>query len=103
RLLVRPGFAAPGLTIYLLGRTLPELGGSEFAEVVLGTVSGTPPSLDLASEARLHAFLRECSLRDLLASSHDLSDGGQAVGLADALVEYEGTIPRLMSAARVSA
>src|SRR5438477_6764187 len=27
RLLVRPGFSAGGLSIYLLGRTLPELGG----------------------------------------------------------------------------
>jgi len=97
RLLVRPGFASPGLTIYLLGRTLPELGGSEFAEVVLGTVSGTPPSLDLESEARLHAFLRECSLRDLLASSHDLSDGGLAVGLAECAIAggvgFTATIP----------
>src|SRR5438552_3863900 len=79
-----PGSGAPaGLSIYLLGSTHSELGGSEFAEVVLGKVSGMPPALDLAAEARLHVFLQECSRQDLLASSHDLSDGGLAVALAE--------------------
>src|SRR5438552_1807752 len=33
RLLLRPGFPSAELPIYLLGETLPEVGGSEFAEV----------------------------------------------------------------------
>jgi phosphoribosylformylglycinamidine synthase len=86
RLLVRPGFAAAGLTIYLLGDTQLELGGTEFAEVVLGKVSGRPPVLDLETEARLHRALAECARRDLLASSHDLSDGGLAVALAESAI-----------------
>ncbi|HYU58662.1 MAG TPA: phosphoribosylformylglycinamidine synthase subunit PurL, partial [Actinomycetota bacterium] len=45
RLMVRSAFPASGLSIYLLGRTLPELGGSEFSDVVLGRVSGRPPAL----------------------------------------------------------
>src|SRR5512134_2290891 len=36
RLRVPTGFPRPGLAIYLLGETLAELGGSEFAETVLG-------------------------------------------------------------------
>jgi phosphoribosylformylglycinamidine synthase len=83
RLLVRPGFPSAGLTIYLLGSTLPELGGSEFADVVLGKVSGSPPALDLEAEAGLHRLLCEFAGRDLLASCHDLSDGGLAVTLAE--------------------
>jgi phosphoribosylformylglycinamidine synthase len=83
RLLVRPGFAAPGLSVYLLGDTLPELGGSEFAEVVLEKVSGRPPALDLEAEARLHRLLREAAVADLLASAHDCADGGLAVALAE--------------------
>src|SRR5206468_2203771 len=47
RLVLRSGFPAGGLSIYLLGATGHELGGTEFAEAVLGTVSGRPPALDL--------------------------------------------------------
>src|SRR5439155_2100622 len=74
---------AGGLSIYLVGRTLPELGGSEFAEVVLNKVSGRPPALDLDAEARVHRFLQEAARADLLASAHDCSDGGLAVALAE--------------------
>jgi phosphoribosylformylglycinamidine synthase subunit PurL len=86
RLLVRPGFPTEGLSIYLLGDTLPELGGSEFAEVVLGKVTGVPPGVDLAAEARLHELLYECARQDLLAACHDLADGGLAVALAEAAI-----------------
>ena len=40
RLAVRTGFTANGSWVYLLGETFAELGGSEFAEVVLGSTSG---------------------------------------------------------------
>jgi phosphoribosylformylglycinamidine synthase II len=86
RLLVRPGFPAGGLVIYLLGATLPELGGSEFAEVVLGKVTGRPPGLDHEMEGRLHRLLHDASRRDALASSHDISDGGLAVALAESAI-----------------
>jgi phosphoribosylformylglycinamidine synthase len=86
RLLMRPAFPADGLSIYLVGRTLPELGGSEFAEIVLGKVTGRPPAIDLAVERRLQALLYECARQDLLAACHDLSDGGLAVALAESAI-----------------
>jgi phosphoribosylformylglycinamidine synthase II len=83
RLLVRPGFPGAGLLVYLLGETFPELGGSEFAQVALRSVSGHPPALDLTREASLHQMLLEAARGDLLASAHDCSDGGLAVALAE--------------------
>ena len=83
RLLVQPGFPGAGLLVYLLGETFPELGGSEFAQVVLRSVSGHPPALDLAREASLHQMLVEAARGDLLGSAHDCSDGGLAVALAE--------------------
>jgi len=83
RLLVRPGFSGPGFLVYLLGETFPELGGSEFAQVVLRRVSGHPPTLDVAREASLHQVLVEGARGDLLASAHDCSEGGLAVALAE--------------------
>ena len=69
--------------MYLLGETLPELGGSEFAEVVLGRVAGRPPALDLGREAALHRLVISAARSDLLASAHDCSEGGLAVALAE--------------------
>jgi phosphoribosylformylglycinamidine synthase subunit PurL len=83
RLLVGAGFPRPGLLVYVLGETFPELGGSEFAEAVLGTVSGHPPTLDLPAEATLHRVLIEGARSNLLASAHDCSHGGLAVTLAE--------------------
>ena len=82
RLRTGPGFT-PGAVIYLLGETFAELGGSEYAEVILGTVGGHPPGLDLDREAGLVALLVEAATRDLLSSAHDCSDGGLAVTLAE--------------------
>ena len=83
RLLMQPGFPGAGLLVYLLGETFPELGGSEFAQVALRSVSGHPPALDLTREASLHQMLLEAARGDLLASAHDCSDGGLAVALAE--------------------
>jgi phosphoribosylformylglycinamidine synthase II len=86
RLLVRHAFPSGGLSIYLLGRTLPELGGSQYADVLLGNVTGKPPSLDLDAEAALHRFLYDCARQDHLASAHDCSDGGLAITLAESAI-----------------
>jgi len=83
---VRTGFPGPGRIVYLLGETFPELGGSELAEVLLGTVSGRAPGLDLDRERTLIDLLIEAAARDLLASAHDCSDGGLAVALAESAI-----------------
>ncbi|MFB3737805.1 MAG: phosphoribosylformylglycinamidine synthase subunit PurL [Candidatus Velamenicoccus archaeovorus] len=86
RLLVRTGFSGSGRPIYLLGETFPELGGSEFAEVVLGRVAGRPPALDLERERDLQRLLASAAAADLLVSSHDCSDGGLVVALVESAV-----------------
>ena len=83
RLRVPSGFERAGLTIALLGETFAELGGSEFAEVVLGVVAGRPPALDLGREHALHVLLHGAAGVDLLAAAHDCGDGGLAVTLAE--------------------
>ncbi|MDP9242393.1 MAG: phosphoribosylformylglycinamidine synthase subunit PurL [Actinomycetota bacterium] len=86
RLMLRPGFRGPGLVIYQLGETFPELGGSAFAETVLGSVSGRPPALDLEKEKALHGLLADAAAEDLLASAHDCSEGGLAIALAESAI-----------------
>jgi phosphoribosylformylglycinamidine synthase subunit PurL len=85
RLAVRHTFDE-GTIVYLLGETFPELGGSEFAEAVLGVVSGRPPALDVERERRLHGLLIVGASMDLLRSAHDCSDGGLAIALAESAI-----------------
>jgi phosphoribosylformylglycinamidine synthase subunit PurL len=85
RLMLRTAFQ-PGHVVYLLGETFAELGGSEYADVVLGKVSGRPPGLDLDRELALHLLIVEAAKTDLLASAQDCSDGGLAVALAESAI-----------------
>jgi phosphoribosylformylglycinamidine synthase len=87
RLRVPSGFGRSGLAIYLAGETFPELGGSEFAEVVMGVVAGRPPAIDLARERSLLDMLGEAAAADLLASAHDCADGGLAIALVESAIE----------------
>jgi len=86
RLRIPTAFPRAGLAIYQLGETFAELGGSEFAEAILGVVAGRPPALDLHRERALHDLLYEGARNDVLASAHDCSDGGLAIALAEAAI-----------------
>ncbi|MEY9214165.1 phosphoribosylformylglycinamidine synthase subunit PurL [Thermobifida halotolerans] len=74
---------ADGAAIFLLGETRPELGGSAWADVVHGHLGGRPPRIDLDAEAALARVLVDGAGAGVLASAHDLSDGGLAVALAE--------------------
>jgi phosphoribosylformylglycinamidine synthase subunit PurL len=84
-------FAAPGRTIVLLRASEPgditdaesEFGSSEYAKEVLGTLWGYPPELDLQKEAALQKTVVDLIQQGLVESTHDCSDGGIAVALAE--------------------
>jgi phosphoribosylformylglycinamidine synthase len=75
--------AEAGETLLLLGETHDEFGGSEWAHVVHGSLSGRPPRVDLAREKLLAEILHAGSRDGMVSAAHDLSEGG----LAQALVE----------------
>jgi phosphoribosylformylglycinamidine synthase len=68
----------------IAARDLAVFGSSEFAKVVLESLWGRPPALDLGAEADLHTLLRGLADRKLLHSARDISDGGIAVSIAQA-------------------
>jgi phosphoribosylformylglycinamidine synthase II len=86
RLAVGTAFGDPGDVIFMIGETMPELGGTEFAEAVLGTQAGRPPAIDLDREAALHRLLVRAARRDVLSSAHDCGDGGLAIALAECAI-----------------
>jgi len=85
RFVVRPAFRHGDL-VYLLGETFPELGGSEFSEVVIGAISGRPPALDLDRERALHRLLVAAAASDVVSSAHDCAEGGVAIALAESAI-----------------
>src|SRR5450756_2116546 len=77
------GFAADGARIVALGRTREEFGGSAWADVVHKHLGGRPPAVDLAAERNLAALIASAASARVLASAHDLSDGGLAIAIAE--------------------
>lgn len=77
------GFKQAGDVIFLLGETKAEIGGSEFQYVLHGVTEGRPPELDLTVEKTLQDAVLKAIQRGLVASAHDLSEGGFAVALAE--------------------
>jgi phosphoribosylformylglycinamidine synthase len=82
------GFRSEGAHIYLLGATRDELGGSEWAHVIHKHLGGRPPAVDLAAEQELARVLAASAHEGLLEAAHDLSDGGLAIALAEAVMRH---------------
>ncbi|PSL08283.1 phosphoribosylformylglycinamidine synthase subunit II [Haloactinopolyspora alba] len=82
------GFREPGQVIYLLGETGDEFGGSEWAWVTHGHLGGMPPSVDLDAERELAEILVNASRDGLVDAAHDVSDGGVAQALAEAVLRH---------------
>jgi len=78
------GFGTDGAEVVLLGRTSEEFGGSAWAGVVHQHLGGLPPAVDLDAERQLAILVTAAASAGVLASAHDLSDGGLAIALAEA-------------------
>ncbi len=84
--LTGPAFAADGDTVLLVGASTPGLAGSAYAALAGVAPEDGAPSLDLAREAALQAFVREAIARRIVASAQDVSGGGLAVALAESAI-----------------
>jgi phosphoribosylformylglycinamidine synthase len=86
-------FSTDGDLILLAGadRLGVHLGGSLYLKEIHGKVAGIPPPVDLAHEKRLQEFLREAASVDLIASAHDLAEGGFACALAESCISGPGS------------
>jgi len=82
------GWQDPGENIYLLGTTALELDGSAWAGTVHGHLGGRPPAVDLGRERALAELLHAAAIEGFVTSAHDLSDGGLAQALAEAVLRF---------------
>lgn len=72
--------------IYFLGEDKEEIGGSEFLKVLHNLVAGDSPSLDLNYELALQQFVQKAIREELIASAHDISEGGIICALAECCI-----------------
>jgi phosphoribosylformylglycinamidine synthase subunit PurSL len=72
----------PGDLVYLLGKTAFEMGGSEYY-ALRGFIGNRVPRVDAASSLERYRAYNAAVHQGLVASCHDLSDGGLAVALAE--------------------
>jgi phosphoribosylformylglycinamidine synthase II len=77
------GFQREGDLIYLVGKLSGAVGGSEFLKVFYNFIGGELEKTDLALEVAVTKALLEAARRGLIASAHDVSDGGLLVALAE--------------------
>ena len=82
------GWQDEGNNIYLLGVTREELDGSAWAGVIHDHLGGMPPQVDLAAEQRLAALIAAGAEQSLIASAHDLADGGLGQALAESVLRF---------------
>jgi len=80
-------FKKPGDMIYVLGTTRDELGGSEFYRLC-GGIGNTPPQLRIEENMPLYKALSEAMEEGLIASAHDVSEGGLAVAFAESAIGF---------------
>jgi phosphoribosylformylglycinamidine synthase subunit PurL len=83
-------FKNAGDLIYLLGDTKDEFGGSELQKLVYGKIFGKAPELDLEVEASYQAQILTVIKNGLVASAHDVAEGGAAVALAESVIGSKG-------------
>jgi phosphoribosylformylglycinamidine synthase len=80
-------FPEEGLEVALLGgigaSDAQRFGSTQYAKAVLQQLWGLPPALDMPFEKRVQDAIREAVRCGMVASAHDLSDGGLAFALAE--------------------
>lgn len=79
---VTSDFKQAGDLVYQLGKTYNELGASEFYNL-FDELGANVPKVRKADAKRLYVKVMEANAKGLIASSHDLSDGGLAVAVVE--------------------
>jgi phosphoribosylformylglycinamidine synthase II len=78
-------FKTAGDFIYMVGETKAEFGGSELQKLLDGSISGKAPSIDLEVEQKRQKQLLAAIRNGLVASAHDISEGGAAASITECL------------------
>ena len=83
-------FQQAGDLIYVIGEAKQEFGGSELQKLLEGRIFGRAPAIDLEIEAKRQRELLAAIQAGVVASAHDIAEGGFAVALAECVMSADG-------------
>ena len=90
-------FKSEGDLIFLLGEVVEDLGSSEYLHKILGVEHSPAPHFDLKAELSLQKAVAAAIAEGLLASAHDVSEGGLFIALLESAMPrdlgFEATGP----------
>jgi phosphoribosylformylglycinamidine synthase II len=81
---IRP---SPGDTLYIVGITGDEMGGSEYLQYLHGVIGGTVPKLDLQIDSINSQIILKIIREHLISCSHDCSKGGLSIALTEMAID----------------
>ncbi len=76
-------FAKPNHRIAILGKQVDDFNQSEYLKHVLGITESRVPAFDLDDELNLQKTIQQIIRKHLIASAHDVSDGGLFTNLLE--------------------
>jgi len=80
--ITRPALSS-GNSIFVIGQTFPEMGGSEYYEYIHNITGGPVPNIDLQVDRKNGNAVQNLIRSGLVTCVHDCSKGGLAVALAE--------------------
>ena len=80
--ITRPALSS-GNSIFVIGQTFPEMGGSEYYEYIHNITGGPVPNIDLQVDRKNGNAVQNLIKSGLVTCAHDCSKGGLAVALAE--------------------
>ncbi len=80
--ITRPALSS-GNSIFVIGQTFPEMGGSEYYEYIHNITGGPVPNIDLQVDRKNGNAVQNLIKSGLVTCVHDCSKGGLAVALAE--------------------
>ena len=80
--ITRPALSS-GNSIFVIGQTFPEMGGSEYYEYIHNITGGPVPNIDLQVDRKNGNAVQNLIKSGLVTCAHDCSKGGLGVALAE--------------------
>lgn len=77
------GFKQAGDLIYLVGKVVDDIACSEYLYQLRGVKYSPAPYFNLEEELAVQQFIASANLKKLLASAHDISEGGVIISLLE--------------------
>lgn len=77
------GFKQAGDLIYLVGKVVDDIACSEYLYQLKGVKYSPAPYFNLEEELTVQQFIASANLKKLLASAHDISEGGVIISLLE--------------------